>query len=186
MTDILALPNWAVLSVEQGDELTINAEYLVQPDMRMTERCYEYITGLKEILAFFDYPATNGYTEALNGVEKVINRQGRGYTFDVLRAKLLFRKMPDKEHFNHEKLRIMQVNHAVESTPRIEVIVRSNTSQIRRHLIFKYESRCQSCLGVFTPQELWATWLDRKKDFSIENGTILCKPCRDRFDSTQS
>lgn len=95
---------------------------------------------------------------------KVINRQGRGYTFDVLRAKLLFRKMPDKEHFNHEKLRIMQVNHVVESTPS-EVIVRSriSTSQIRRLLISKYESRCQSCLGVFTPQELWATWLDRKK-----------------------
>ena len=28
-----------------------------------------------------DYPITNGYTEALNGVAKVINRQGRGYTF---------------------------------------------------------------------------------------------------------
>ena len=32
MTDILALSNWAVLSVEHGDELIIKAEYLVQPD----------------------------------------------------------------------------------------------------------------------------------------------------------
>ena len=32
MTDILALSNWAVLSVEHGKELTIKAEYLVQPD----------------------------------------------------------------------------------------------------------------------------------------------------------
>lgn len=43
-----------------------------------------------EMLAIFDYPITNGYTEALNGVAKVINRQGRGYSFEVLRARLLF------------------------------------------------------------------------------------------------
>ena len=43
-----------------------------------------------EILAFFDYPISNGYTEALNGVAKVVNRQGRGYSFEVLRARVLF------------------------------------------------------------------------------------------------
>lgn len=31
-----------------------------------------------EILAYFDHPITNAYTEALNGVAKTINRQGRG------------------------------------------------------------------------------------------------------------
>jgi len=46
----------------------------------------------KEILNYFDYPITNGYTEALNGVAKVANRQGRGYSFEVLRARLLFKK----------------------------------------------------------------------------------------------
>jgi hypothetical protein len=45
-----------------------------------------------EILAYFDHPVTNAYTEALNGVAKVINRQGRGYTFEVLRARVLFGK----------------------------------------------------------------------------------------------
>lgn len=45
-----------------------------------------------EILAFFDHPITNAYTEALNGVAKTINRQGRGYSFDILRARLLFGK----------------------------------------------------------------------------------------------
>lgn len=57
------------------------------------------LTSLKnwrtEILAFFDYPISNGYTEALNGVAKVVNRQGRGYSFEVLRARVLFgRKKP--------------------------------------------------------------------------------------------
>lgn len=43
-----------------------------------------------EILTYFDYRVTNAYTEALNGLAKVINRQGRGYSFDAVRAKLLF------------------------------------------------------------------------------------------------
>lgn len=46
----------------------------------------------KEIMNYFDYPVTNGYTEALNGVAKVINRGGRGYTFEMLRARVLFNK----------------------------------------------------------------------------------------------
>lgn len=52
------------------------------------------VTAMKnwrtEILAYFDHPITNAYTEAVNGVAKTINRQGRGYTFEVLRARLLF------------------------------------------------------------------------------------------------
>ena len=32
MTDILALPDWVVLSIDQGDELVINAEYQIQPN----------------------------------------------------------------------------------------------------------------------------------------------------------
>jgi transposase len=52
------------------------------------------ITAVKnwreEIFAFFDFPATNGYTEALNGVIKVVNRAGRGYSLDAIKAKLLF------------------------------------------------------------------------------------------------
>jgi transposase len=48
----------------------------------------------EEMLAFFDYPISNGYTEALNGVAKVVNRQGRGYSFEVLRARVLFGRKP--------------------------------------------------------------------------------------------
>ncbi|RME60455.1 ISL3 family transposase, partial [Candidatus Parcubacteria bacterium] len=31
-----------------------------------------------------------GYTEAINGVIKVMNRMGRGYSFEMIRAKALF------------------------------------------------------------------------------------------------
>lgn len=46
----------------------------------------------EEMLAYFDFPISNGYTEALNGVAKVANRQGRGYSFEVLRARVLFKR----------------------------------------------------------------------------------------------
>lgn len=43
-----------------------------------------------EIFNYFDYPVTNAFTEAANGVAKVLARMGRGYSFEVIRAKVLF------------------------------------------------------------------------------------------------
>lgn len=43
-----------------------------------------------EIFAFWDYRHTNALTEALNGIAKGVERAGRGYSFDVIRAKLLY------------------------------------------------------------------------------------------------
>jgi transposase len=42
------------------------------------------------ILTYFDHPITNAYTESLNNLIRVMNRLGRGYSFDALRAKILF------------------------------------------------------------------------------------------------
>lgn len=42
-----------------------------------------------EILAVFDHPYTNAYTESLNSLTKHIVKAGRGYSFDVLRARIL-------------------------------------------------------------------------------------------------
>lgn len=39
------------------------------------------------VFSYFDYPATNALTETHNGLIKHINRAGRGYTFDIIRAK---------------------------------------------------------------------------------------------------
>ncbi len=47
----------------------------------------------REIFSYFDLqpnPITNAYTEALNNLIKLANKNGRGYGFDVLRAKVLF------------------------------------------------------------------------------------------------
>lgn len=43
-----------------------------------------------EAFAYFDHPVTNAVTEALNGVAKVVNRLGRGYSFRAIRAKMLY------------------------------------------------------------------------------------------------
>lgn len=42
------------------------------------------------ILRYFDHPITNAYTESLNNLIRVMNRLGRGYSFEALRAKILF------------------------------------------------------------------------------------------------
>jgi transposase len=43
-----------------------------------------------EIFNYFEHPITNAYTESLNSLIRVMNRLGRGYSFDALRAKILF------------------------------------------------------------------------------------------------
>lgn len=42
------------------------------------------------ILNYFEYPVTNAYTESLHSLIRVMNRLGRGYSFEALRAKILF------------------------------------------------------------------------------------------------
>ena len=46
----------------------------------------------EEIFNWWDYPYTNALTESLNNVIKGTFRSGRGYSFEVLRAKLLYTK----------------------------------------------------------------------------------------------
>jgi transposase len=46
----------------------------------------------EEIIGYWHHRETNALTEALNGIAKIINRQGRGYSFKAIRAKLLYAK----------------------------------------------------------------------------------------------
>ena len=43
-----------------------------------------------EVFNHFEHRYTNAYTEALNGLVRHVDRAGRGYSFPVLRAKMLF------------------------------------------------------------------------------------------------
>jgi len=55
----------------------------------------------EEIFNYFNSPITNAYTESLNRLIKTMNHIGRGYSFEALRAKILFtqgyRKVKKKE-----------------------------------------------------------------------------------------
>jgi transposase len=44
----------------------------------------------EEIFNYYENPVTNAYTEAMNNITRFINRMGRGYSFEVLRARLLY------------------------------------------------------------------------------------------------
>ena len=48
-----------------------------------------------DIFAYWDAPfnITNAYTEGHNGLTRVANRLGRGYSFEVIRAKMLYNKI---------------------------------------------------------------------------------------------
>jgi len=56
-----------------------------------------------EIFNYFDVSITNAYTDSLNNLIKVPNKIGRGYSFEALRAKILFtegyRKTKKKKKF---------------------------------------------------------------------------------------
>ncbi|MED3800201.1 ISL3 family transposase [Lysinibacillus capsici] len=43
-----------------------------------------------EIFNYFDRQFTNAYTESVNNIIKSVEKAGKGYTFDVLRAKVLY------------------------------------------------------------------------------------------------
>lgn len=45
-----------------------------------------------EIFNFYDHRVTNAYTESTNRLAKDMNRMGRGYSFEVMRARLIYEK----------------------------------------------------------------------------------------------
>lgn len=57
-----------------------------------------------QILAYFDHPVTNAYTEGLNNLTRGVDRLGRGYSFEALRAKMLFAEGAFKRHRLRPKL----------------------------------------------------------------------------------
>ncbi len=53
-----------------------------------------------EIFNYFDYRYTNATTEAINGIIKIANRTGRGYSFNSLRHKVLAASYPSETTSN--------------------------------------------------------------------------------------
>lgn len=121
-----------------------------------------------EILAYFDYPITNGYTESLNGVIKVVNRNARGYGFDVLRAKILGRKYPMKT-----------TAPVVVPLPGFARMHTGVAAEGHKILIEALGNRCESCHGVFN--DLEAHHMRPVVDGERPRHVYLCAACHRRF-----
>ncbi|WCK57779.1 transposase (plasmid) [Aneurinibacillus sp. Ricciae_BoGa-3] len=60
------------------------------PNSRNLKRFVRPLNNKAEIFNYFDSPFTNAYTESINNIIKSVEKAGKGYTFDVLRAKVLY------------------------------------------------------------------------------------------------
>lgn len=114
-----------------------------------------------EILAYFDHQISNGYTEALNGVAKTINRQGRGYSFEVLRARLLFRT-PGAKRLGLPTSPIRP--HAGPGFPDPEKV-----------------GRCESCHGLYDTRTLEVFDMPPAVAGQHRKPALTCRTCRGRF-----
>lgn len=80
------------LAVHEAQTLFRDWEAGLAPEIR--DAFYPLIRAVNnwmpEIMAYFEHPVTNAYTESLNNLIRVMNRLGRGYSFEALRAKILF------------------------------------------------------------------------------------------------
>ena len=95
------------------------ADWLAGLTPDMTRAFKPLITAMTnwedQIFAFFDHRITNAYTEALNGLVKIANRNGRGYSFDVLRARMLLM------HGAHKDPHVLPGQAASIRDPRIDM-----------------------------------------------------------------
>ena len=107
--------------------------------------------------------AENAYTEALNGVAKTINRTGKGYSFDVLRARLLFRSPGVRIKFG----------------PLAPVVPHNGPGSADPQRVL----RCMSCFGLFDKRVFKA--LHHIQPIAPLETPIevmaLCGPCNARF-----
>ena len=126
-----------------------------------------------EVLAYFDHPITNGYTESLNGTIKVINRNARGYGFDVLRAKILGRKYPTKAKAP-----------AMAPLPGFTRMHTGVAAEGHKILIEALGSRCESCHGVF--DDLEAHHMRPVVAGELSRYVYLCASCHRRFHTQEA
>lgn len=78
---------------EAAQELYDEWEHSIPEDLGWAfQDVITYMTNWREeIFAYFEYGgATNAYTEAVNGLAKLTNKIGRGYSFEAIRAKVLY------------------------------------------------------------------------------------------------
>ena len=95
----------------RNDALTLFANWEVSVTHEVRDAFSDLIRAWRNwqpyILNYFDHPVnqpiTNAYTESLNNLIRVMNRLGRGYSFEALRAKVLFSEEAFKKELQRPK-----------------------------------------------------------------------------------
>jgi len=158
--DIYDMPKAQAVAAYDGFAATVPAE--LKTDFKVL------LTAMKnwrtEILAYFDNPISNAYTEALNGVAKTINRTGRGYSFEVLRARLLFGK------------KVKPIDQPWKLATALTV-----HPEVIRLMVKEYGNRCQTCgieFGRPATDRLKAATLVRGKE---RKRVLICAACYNHF-----
>ena len=136
-----------------------------------------------EIFNYFDYPYTNGYTEAINGQIKRLSRMGNGYSFPVLRAKALYEikhMLPDS-YF--EKIKIvdseMRMAKAAMMTPSM---LPFNTESRQRGIDWdvllrewdkdeKEKRKVSAKFELGSSPEAYITVTDNSRDYRVDDKT---------------
>jgi hypothetical protein len=78
----------------------------------LVQKCDNWKT---EVLAYIETGVTNAYTESLNNAVRILTRIGRGYSFEVMRAKLLLSHSMQKQaprRFVRNLASTQQSNHS--------------------------------------------------------------------------
>jgi transposase len=82
---------WQADTIEEGKQRYDEWEKGLSDDIRpaFNELTAAMRNWREPIFNYFHARTTNAYTEALNGITRIVNRAGRGYSFKVLRARML-------------------------------------------------------------------------------------------------
>ena len=80
---------------------------------------YAFSTHRVPILNYFEHRYTAGFTESVNRLAKDINRLGRGYSWEVLRARLLHHKYARDQGVRKIRRRVIDDLFATYATGRV-------------------------------------------------------------------
>ena len=98
---------------EHGMVLCAAAEYLrwqeaIPPELAKPFRAITtaWRTWRRQILAYFEHPITNAFTESFNAKIRKAYQEGNGYSFEVLRAKVLFTDVMQRKARRVEQVKV--------------------------------------------------------------------------------
>jgi transposase len=148
-----------IYDLPKADAIKAYADWPKSVPAGMQKDFFELTRAMKnwqpEILAYFDHPITNGYTEAVNGIAKLTNRMGRGYSFEVLRARILFQERREKK---------------------AKKVKDDGREWFWNLQLQTYEYQCASCQGMFERLEL-----EIVHESEVTEEASVCHECLQRF-----